>query len=78
MTPQLCYFCGHAVTLVFVHSHYQCPVCGTNALPCCEGESCVVPADQTNGQKETRDHHDQLITGSRELSQDNGPGTVKM
>jgi hypothetical protein len=23
-----------------VHGHYQCPVCKTNALPCCDGDSC--------------------------------------
>lgn len=28
------------VTLVHVHGHYQCPVCHTNALPCCDGDNC--------------------------------------
>lgn len=28
------------VTLVHVHGHYQCPVCCTNALPCCDGDNC--------------------------------------
>jgi hypothetical protein len=37
---QHCLFCGHAVTLVHVHGHYQCPVCFTNALPCCDGDNC--------------------------------------
>ena len=42
MTPQLqtCLFCGHSVKLVHVHGHYQCPVCHTNALPCCDGDNC--------------------------------------
>jgi len=35
-----CLFCGQAVTLVHVHGHYQCPVCHTNALPCCDGDNC--------------------------------------
>jgi hypothetical protein len=26
--------------LVHVHGHYQCPVCFTNALPCCDGDNC--------------------------------------
>ncbi|WP_144886755.1 hypothetical protein [Lacibacter cauensis] len=37
---QHCLFCGHIVQLVHVHGHYQCPVCGTNALPCCDGDNC--------------------------------------
>lgn len=37
---QQCLFCGHTVELVHVHGHYQCPVCFTNALPCCDGDNC--------------------------------------
>lgn len=37
---QQCFFCGHFVSLVHVHGHYQCPVCHTNALPCCDGDNC--------------------------------------
>ncbi len=37
---QQCLFCGHTVELVHVHGHYQCPVCLTNALPCCDGDNC--------------------------------------
>ena len=35
-----CLFCGQIVQLVHVHGHYQCPVCFTNALPCCDGDNC--------------------------------------
>jgi len=35
-----CLFCGHLVQMVHVHGHYQCPVCTTNALPCCDGDNC--------------------------------------
>jgi hypothetical protein len=35
-----CLFCGSNIHLVFVHGHYQCPVCKTNALPCCDGDNC--------------------------------------
>lgn len=35
-----CLFCGHVVQMVHVHGHYQCPVCTTNALPCCDGDNC--------------------------------------
>jgi len=35
-----CLFCGQNVELVHVHGHYQCPICKTNALPCCEGDNC--------------------------------------
>jgi predicted RNA-binding Zn-ribbon protein involved in translation (DUF1610 family) len=37
---QQCFFCGHQVSLIHVHGHYQCPVCGTNAMPCCDGDNC--------------------------------------
>lgn len=40
MQNQTCLFCGHNVSLVHVHGHYQCPVCKTNALPCCDGDNC--------------------------------------
>jgi len=40
MQPQQCLFCGHIVQLIHVHGHYQCPVCHTNALPCCDGDNC--------------------------------------
>lgn len=40
MQQQICNFCGHLVNLVHVHGHYQCPVCNTNALPCCDGDNC--------------------------------------
>ena len=33
-------FCGQQVDLVHVHGHYQCPVCKTNAMPCCDGDNC--------------------------------------
>lgn len=33
-------FCGQVVALIHVHGHYQCPVCNTNALPCCDGDNC--------------------------------------
>lgn len=35
-----CIFCGAYVSLVHVHGHYQCPLCKTNALPCCDGDNC--------------------------------------
>lgn len=36
----LCIFCGQNVELIHVHGHYQCPVCKTNAMPCCDGDNC--------------------------------------
>jgi hypothetical protein len=35
-----CMFCGQTIELVHVHGHYQCPVCKTNAMPCCDGDNC--------------------------------------
>jgi hypothetical protein len=40
MQAQRCSFCGHPVELIHVHGHYQCPICKTNALPCCDGDNC--------------------------------------
>ena len=40
MSMGQCAFCGQLVDLVHVHGHYQCPVCKTNAMPCCDGDNC--------------------------------------
>lgn len=40
MNRSQCVFCGLQVSLVHVHGHYQCPVCKTNAMPCCDGDNC--------------------------------------
>lgn len=40
MQKQTCLFCGYTVQMVHVHGHYQCPVCRTNCLPCCDGDNC--------------------------------------
>ena len=40
MMQAKCIFCGADVALVHVHGHYQCPACKTNALPCCDGDTC--------------------------------------
>jgi hypothetical protein len=53
MQTQSCLFCGNIVQLIHVHGHYQCPVCKTNALPCCDGDNCetnytLLQSEQTN------------------------------
>lgn len=40
MQQTSCHFCGNKVDYIHVHGHYQCPVCHTNALPCCDGDNC--------------------------------------
>ena len=40
MTGTRCAFCGHEAEFVHVHGHYQCPVCKTNSMPCCDGDNC--------------------------------------
>lgn len=60
MQFQNCLFCGHTVQLVHVHGHYQCPVCFTNALPCCDGDNCdtnhlLLPSDQEKSHPEKQD-----------------------
>ena len=34
-----CVFCGQQLELVHLHGHYQCPVCKTNAMPCCDRDN---------------------------------------
>lgn len=46
MKPEHCDFCGFTGNLVFVHSHYQCPRCGINVAPCCQGEQCEYLNDE--------------------------------
>lgn len=36
----ICMCCGRSAELVHVHGHYQCPVCKTNSMPCCDGDNC--------------------------------------
>jgi len=43
---QHCGYCGFHGAMVFVHSHYQCPVCHNNIMPCCEGEFADDPAQE--------------------------------
>ena len=38
-----CPRCQSEVSLVFVHGHYQCPMCKSNVDDCCQGEVCQVP-----------------------------------
>jgi hypothetical protein len=40
MKPTHCDFCGLQAEMIFVHSYYQCPRCGINVAPCCQGEQC--------------------------------------
>ncbi|MFN8307835.1 MAG: hypothetical protein U0T79_13745 [Ferruginibacter sp.] len=53
-----CIFCNAPVVLVHVHGHYQCPVCKTNALPCCDGDNCgnflLAPGNAGIREKEKR------------------------
>lgn len=38
MTHQ-CLFCNQSATPVHVHGHYQCAICHTNILPCCDSDN---------------------------------------
>lgn len=48
-TIERCPWCGHPLSLVWVHGHGQCARCGTNLEECCRGETaqpqaCRAPA----------------------------------
>ena len=65
MQAEQCLFCGHVVQLVHVHGHYQCPVCFTNAMPCCDGDNCstnnLLNAQQEKSHHENRDGSDTIV-----------------
>lgn len=48
-----CPACGYPASVVFVHGHGQCSVCGTNIEPCCGGAPC--PSPWQAGLVETRE-----------------------
>lgn len=48
-----CLFCNQTSHPVHVHGHYQCAICHTNILPCCDSDNCdtnllLVNTDQMN------------------------------
>lgn len=49
---ELCEWCGQPSTIVWVHGHGQCSVCGTNIDECCRGESCQQYPSQIPSSKE--------------------------
>lgn len=51
MIMSQCVFCGQQVNMVHVHGHYQCPVCKTNAMPCCDGDNCDTNILLKHGEK---------------------------
>lgn len=36
---EICPVCLQETEPIYVHGHYQCSVCGTNIVPCCNGET---------------------------------------
>ena len=42
-----CLWCNQASTIIWVHGHGQCSICGTNIEECCRGENCF-PAKDTD------------------------------
>ena len=43
-----CPRCGSEVKLIFVHGHYQCPLCKSNVDDCCQGEVCQTTSNDTS------------------------------
>ena len=64
-----CLFCGNTVQLIYVHGHYQCAACKTNALPCCDGDhwnnSFLTEVEKADKQDSTSDNiHGQQYTST--------------
>lgn len=38
-----CNWCGKPTTIIWVHGHGQCALCGINIDECCRGEQCELP-----------------------------------
>ena len=55
--PERCGFCGHPLTIVWVHGHGQCGVCHINVVPCCNGEQATesAPREQNEVEDSPRD-----------------------
>jgi hypothetical protein len=50
MPQQFCPVCGHPTEPVHVHGHYQCSVCSTNIMPCCDGAQCEMPWQEADNE----------------------------
>ena len=62
-----CIFCGQKVELVHVHGHYQCPVCKTNAMPCCDGDNCDTNALMNSEDPKTQTSNPIAIGSKRQI-----------
>lgn len=51
---QRCMFCHQIVELVHIHGHYQCPKCGINNLPCCDGDNCHTDFTKSEHNKDNK------------------------
>ena len=57
---QLCEYCGYYGEMIFVHSHYQCPRCKNNVVPCCEGEIFQEGmSEEDKPEEESKDQEDE-------------------
>jgi len=39
-----CNWCNQPTSIIWVHGHGQCAICGTNIEECCRGEICEYPS----------------------------------
>ena len=52
--PVLCNWCNQPSTIIWVHGHGQCSVCGINIDECCKGETYPTTPFQEEGEKEKK------------------------
>jgi len=48
----ICNWCNQPSTIIWVHGHGQCSVCGINIDECCKGETHPPTPSQDEGEKE--------------------------
>ena len=51
---QICPRCHATIQPIMVHGHGQCPVCKSNIMDCCQGETCQPRTASTEGIKNER------------------------
>ncbi len=48
----ICNWCNQLSTIIWVHGHGQCSVCGYNIDECCSGETCESEMNKHEEKKE--------------------------
>jgi hypothetical protein len=56
--PLICNWCNQPSTIIWVHGHGQCSVCGTNIEECCRGEEAHPQVQFSEDEKKDKSVND--------------------